>query len=321
MCTAISYNADFHYFGRNLDLEYSFDEVVIITPREYEFVFLNEDSFKNHFAIVGVGIVRNNYPLYFDATNEKGLSIAGLNFPDNAKYYDYKKGYHNISPFELIPWILGKCSDLDDVKNLLSKTNIINVDFSDELKLTPLHWQITDKNSSITLETTKDGIKIYDNPTGVLTNNPRFEIQMFNLNNYMSVTNQKPENDFSKKLDLFTYSNGMGGIGLPGDLSSSSRFVRAVFTKFNSVYQNDSLGQFFHILNSVYQQRGLVELKKDVYEITTYSTCYNTDESILYYKTYENMRICAVDMKKENLNQKDLITYPMIKKQDILYQN
>ena len=112
MCTAVSYRTKDHYFGRNLDLEMSYGERVIITPRKYEFRFLYEGTVSEHYAIIGMGIVKNDYPLYFDATNEAGLSIAGLNFPDNAIYYPNKQGFVNIASYELIPWILSKCKNI-----------------------------------------------------------------------------------------------------------------------------------------------------------------------------------------------------------------
>ena len=274
--------------------------------------------------MIGIGIVSDDYPLYFDATNEKGVSIAGLNFPDYAKYYKCKSGFDNIAPFELIPWILSQCKDILEVKKLLLKINIINENFKENMPLTPLHWIIADKLSSITLETTAEGMKIYDNPVGVLTNNPTFDMQMFNLNNYMSITKGVPKNSFSDKLNLSVYSNGMGGLGLPGDLSSASRFVKASFTKLNSVTPDTeygSISQFFHILGSVYQERGCVEVKKGLYEITRYSSCCNTDEGIFYYKTYNNNRLSAVDMNKENLDINKLITYKITDKEDIFFQN
>ena len=188
----------------------------------------------------------------------------------------------------------------------------------------PLHWIISDKESSITVESVKDGLKIYDNPVGVLTNNPTFDMQMFNLNNYMSLSIEQPVNNFSKKLNLETYSRGMGALGLPGDLSSVSRFVKATFTKMNSISGNsesESISQFFHILGSVYQQRGCVHMGEDKYEITIYSSCCNMDKGIYYYKTYENSQITGIDMYKENLEGSKLISYNLIKGQQILMQN
>ena len=324
MCTAITYSTDNHYFGRNLDLEYSYKETVTITPRNYEFKFRKVQNIKKHYAIIGMAYVAEDYPLYYDAINEKGLGMAGLNFPGNADYKEEKEDKNNIAPFEFIPYVLSQCSNIKEVKELLKNINIALINFSNELPVSPLHWIISDKESSITVESVKEGIKIYDNPVGVLTNNPTFDIQMFNLNNYMNLSTEKPINNFSKKLNLETYSRGMGAIGLPGDLSSASRFVKATFTKMNSISGNsesESISQFFHILGSVYQQRGCVHMGENKYEITIYSSCCNMDKGIYYYNTYENSQITGIDMYKENLESNKLISYDLIKGQQVFLQN
>ena len=326
MCTAISYKTKDHYFGRNLDLEYSYNETVTVTPRNYVFKFRKKGKMKSHFAMIGMAYIADGYPLYYDATNEKGLSIAALNFPQNADYKPFCETKDNITPFELMPWILGQSATVSEAERLLERINILNENFSDELPLSPLHWIISDKGRSITLESVKSGIKVYDNSVGVLTNNPTFDCQLFNLNNYMSLTNDAPQNTFviNKDLKLEQYSRGMGAIGLPGDYSSMSRFVRATFVKMNSVLgnsENESVSQFFHILQSVAMPRGCVKVGEENYAITIYSSCCNTDRGIYYYITYNNNQINAVDMHKENLNGNTLIAYPLKTQQSINYHN
>ncbi len=324
MCTAVTYYTKDHYFGRNLDLEYSYKETVTITPRNYEFKFRKVDDIKSHFAMIGMAYVSEGYPLYYDAINEKGLGMAGLNFPENADYKEIVDGKNNIAPFEFIPYILSTCSNVEEAKDELKNINIANINFSESLPASPLHWIIADKEKSITVESVKDGLKVYENPVGVLTNNPTFDIHMFNLNNYMGLSTEQPENNFSKKLNLNKYSRGMGGLGLPGDLSSASRFVKATFTKMNSLSgdtESESISQFFQILGSVNQQRGLVHMGNNMYEITIYSSCCNLDKGIYYYTTYENSQITGVDMNKEDLDSKEIVSYDLIKGQQIKMQN
>ncbi len=324
MCTAITYHTQNSYFGRNLDLEYSYHETVTIMPRKYALPFRKINHIKEHYAIIGMAYVYEEYPLYYDAINEKGLGMAGLNFPNNADYKQEDRSKNNIAPFEFIPYILSQCANIDEVKKLLENINVMQINFNDQLPASPLHWIISDKNTSITVESVKDGLKIYDNPIGVLTNNPTFDIHMLYLTNYMNLSTEAPVNHFSKKLNLEPYSRGMGAMGLPGDLSSASRFVKASFTKLNSISgdsESESISQFFHILGSVYQQRGCVHMGEDKYEITIYSSCCNMDKGIYYYKTYENSQITAIDMYKEDLESNHLISYPLIKGQQIFYQN
>lgn len=323
MCTAITYKTDNFYFGRNLDLEYRFQEKVVITPRNYRFKFSYAKPKKKHYAIIGMATVVSGFPLYYDAFNEKGLCIAALNFPQNAHYSHPICDKENLAPFEFIPYILSSCSSVSQAKEVLLNSSIVDVDFSKKYKNTPLHFIIADKTRSITVEQTEKGLEIIPNPVGILTNNPPFEMQLFNLNNYLNLTSSAPKNRFAKGVSLKPYSRGMGAIGLPGDLSSASRFVRASFVKFNSLKFDDemqNLSQFFHILDSVCQQKGCSKVG-DEYEFTLYSSCCNVDKGIYYYKTYNNFQINAVNLFKENLDSKELLIFKLQEKMKINNQN
>ena len=320
MCTSVSFNGNHHYFGRNLDLDYTFNQEVVITPRNVVFELRNGQTLSSHFAMIGMAVISDNYPLYFDATNEKGLSIAGLNYPKNAFYQPDEKTEKSIASFELIPYVLSQCTTIDEVKSLLDDLIITDVAFSPEFPNSPLHWIIADKHAAITVESDRDGLHVYDNPVGVLTNNPPFPTQLFNLNNYRHLSSKTSANFLAPELDLDVYSNGMGAIGLPGDLSSMSRFVRTTFTKEHSLkFQTveEDINQFFHILSSVWQTKGLCDVGEEHYEYTIYSSCCDTDTGIYYYKTYNNSQISAVYLHHEDLDASDLIHYPLVTKTSI----
>ena len=323
MCTASNYITDNHYFGRNFDYEISYNERVTVTPRNYELKFRKTDDIKTHYAMIGMAAGIDEYPLYYDACNEKGLAIAGLNFAGNAVYREFEEDMVNITPFELIPYLLGTCSNVSEARDALGKINLVNINFADELPLSPLHWMISDEVEAIVVEPLAEGLKVYDNPVGVLTNNPPFDKQLFYLNNYRGLSNKNPENRFG--VDLEEYSRGMGAIGLPGDLSSASRFAKVAFTRANSYSDNDeasSVGQFFHILGSVEQQNGCTFIDDpDLYEYTIYTSCYNTNRAILYYRTYHNSQITAVDLNRENLDSSDLINYKLINEEQFNFIN
>lgn len=324
MCTAATYKTKDFYFGRTLDYEFSYGDEITVTPRNYAFDFRHTSACTSHYAIIGMAHIVGNYPLYYDAINEKGLGMAGLNFVGNAVYAKPVSGKENIAQFEFIPYILGKCANINEAKSLLASINLTDTPFSEKLPTAQLHWIIADENGCITVESTADGLHIYDNPVGVLTNNPPFETQMFMLNNYMSLSPKQPQNTFANGLALNSYSRGMGALGLPGDLSSASRFARVAFTKMNSISadsENESVSQFFHILGSVDQQRGCCEVSEGKYEITIYTSCCNTTKGIYYYTTYNNHQISAVDMRKENLDSTELMRYPLIEEQQINFQN
>ena len=323
MCTAATYQTKDFYFGRTLDYEFSYGDEIVITPRNYQFDFRHRESLQSHYAMIGMAHVVGNDPLYYDAFNEKGLAMAGLNFVGNASYYDVEEGKENIAQFEVIPWILGTCATLDEAKKALSEMNLTNTPYSEQFPVAQLHWIIADKTGAITVEAMEDGMHVYENKVGVLTNNPPFNIQMFLLNQYMGLSPKQPENLFAKDIELNAYSRGMGAIGLPGDLSSSSRFAKVAFTKLHSVSGNseaESVSQFFHILGSVDQQRGCCDVNGK-YEITLYTSCCNAQKGIYYYTTYDNHQISAVDMTKEDLDSTELIKYEVIQGEHIFMQN
>lgn len=264
------------------------------------------------------------YPLYYDAVNEKGLGMAGLNFVGNAKYAQPREGMRNVAQFEFIPWILSQCAELSQARELISGMNLTGTPFSEQLPAAQLHWIIADRSGCIVVESTEKGLQIHENKAGVLTNNPPFEQQMAMLNNYMGLSPRDPQNTFAEGLELTRYSRGMGAVGLPGDLSSASRFARVAFTRNNSrsgSSEAESVGQFFHILGSVEQTRGCCEVAPGKFEITIYTSCWNAQTGVYYYTTYLNRRISAVDMHRADLDSRELIRYPMLQQEDVYFQN
>lgn len=325
MCTSITLQTADCYFGRTLDLTCSFGERVVITPRNYGFRFLRQRPLDHHYAMIGMASVWNNYPLYAEAVNEKGLYMAGLNFPGNACYPESSQpGKTDVSPPELIPWILGQCETAAQAKELLGRVNPIGIPIAEELPLSPLHWHVADADGSFVAEPLEGGMRIYDNPVGVLTNNPTFEFHLTNLNRYMHLTPHAPENRFATQLNLNQFGEGMGGIGLPGDSSSTSRFVKAAFHKLNSVCgdgEQASVSQFFHVLDAVSMVRGSVVTKGGEQDITTYACCINGRTGVYYYKTYENSQITAVGLFREKLDGGELREFPLVTEQRIRFEN
>ena len=324
MCTAVTYKTKDFYFGRTLDYEYSYCEEVTVTPRNYPFRFRHMGAVAQHYAMIGMAFVQDDYPLYYDAVNEKGLGMAGLNFVGNAAYRDAAPDKDNVAVFEFIPWILSQCATVAEARKLIERINLTAEAFNAQLGTASLHWLIADRTEAITVESMRDGIHIHDNPVGVMTNNPPFDQQMFRLKDFMHLSRKDPENRFAAGLELSRYSRGMGALGLPGDLSSQSRFVRAAFVKMNSVSgdtEAESVSQFFHILGAVDQQRGCCDVGDGEYEITIYTSCCNTDKGVYYYTTYENHQITAVDLHRENLDGDVLARYPLITGEQIRFQN
>ncbi len=325
MCTCITLQTKNFYFGRNMDLEYRFGERVVITPRNYEFRLKTGGGFRSKYAMIGMATVTGQYPLYAEATSEAGLSMAGLYFPGNAFYFPQQEGRINLSPFELIPWCLGNYGSVRELRPALEKLNLTNIPFSESLPLTELHWMIGDREQTLVLEQTREeGLRVYENPVGVLTNNPVFPYHLMHLNSYMNVSPRPVNNHFCKEPQLTSYGNGMGSIGLPGDTSPPSRFVRAAFHKLNSDCMPDedsSVSQFFHILDSVSMVRGSTITRDSKDDVTLYSCCANTDRGIYYYKTYFNNQLTAIRMNDRNKNAASLTVFPLEEKQQINYVN
>ena len=324
MCTCINFKTKDNYFGRNLDLEYRFNEKVVITPRNYKFNLKNGTSITSKYSMIGMATVVSNYPLYAEATNEKGLSMAGLYFPKNACFFKEEDNKLNLSPYELILYFLGLYSSISEIKKDIANLNITNTPFSKEMPVSDLLWMISDESECIVIEQMEDGLKVYNNPIGVLTNNPPFEYHLNNINNYSNLSPYNSENTFSNKINLNQYGQGMGAIGLPGDNSPASRFIRASFNKLNSKCEDDeksSVTQFFHILDSVSMVQGTTITKENKNDITTYSCCINTSKGIYYYKTYTNNQIIAIKMSEKEKNNKYLSIFDLIEEQQIKYIN
>lgn len=313
MCTglAISTNDNF-FFGRNLDLDYDFGQSVVITPRNYEFKFKKMNIIQTHYAMVGMATIVDNYPLYAEAINEKGLGMAGLNFVGYARYStDVVEGKNNITPYEIIPWLLSQFSTVDECIPYLENLNMIDIPFKENMPCSPLHWILADKMRTIVIEVTDSGVDIYDNPVGVLTNNPRFDYHMTSLNKYMGVTAYNPANMFSSNLSLKPLGVGVGGLGLPGDSSPESRFVKTAFLRENFIpmpSDEANVSNFLNVLWNVVMVNGSVLGSPDEVHVTRYSCCCNTRTGDFYYKRYDKLEINKISMMEEDIDGNKLIS-------------
>ena len=319
MCTAAVFGDKNRFFGRNLDLEVGFGESVIVMPRGFGLSFEFMPDLKHHAAMIGTGIVEDGYPLYFEATNEYGLSMAGLNFVGNCYYENTALDMcDNVCQFELIPHILGRCAKVEEARRLIARINLVGEPFSPSLPLPQLHWMIADGEECIVLEITREGTRVFDDPFGVLTNNPPFDFHLNNINNYAKLSVNDPEAFFGEGLTFSRYSRGMGAIGLPGDWSSASRFVRAAFVRANARVENEDNSdgeisggalQLFHILSSVAMPYGCVAVE-DKYEYTRYTSCCDVMTGDYYFKRYYDAFISQVKMRDFDLDAVSLYSIP-----------
>ena len=312
MCTAICFE---NLYGRTLDHHQGYGETVTLTPRRKALRFKHLPTMDTHYALLGMATVADGTPLYYDAFNETGLFMAGLLFAGNAIYLPPETGAYNTAPYELIPWILGQCPDLKAARALLPRVRLADTPFSDAFPLSPLHWIIADQSGALTLEPTADGLKIYENPLGILTNNPPFDYQMTHLTDYMNLTPDYPADRFANGA-LTPYSRGMGAMGLPGDWSSASRFVRAAFVKCHTPAPDVSA--FFHCMDTVAVPKGAALSQEGIPIITRYTCCCDPADGTYYYTSYENRAVTAVSFQDENSDGSRLISYALIKEEKSL---
>lgn len=307
MCTAIAVHGKNFYFGRNMDLEGHFGECVTVTPRNFDFRFRMAPHLSRHAAMIGMAKVVDGYPLYADACNEYGLCMAGLHFPEHARYASEPvMGKQNLAPFELIPWVLGQCKSADEAFEALKEIALVDLPFRSDLPNTPLHWFVADRVQSLAVEHTREGMLVFKNPAGVLTNAPPFDFQIANLCRYGNLSNRAEEGEFARQLGLRAFGMGLSAIGLPGDYSSPSRFVKAAWLRANMpiVFQDNdrNISQVFAMLAGVAPPYGSVITTAERYHYTTYSCVIDAQYAIYQYKTCFDWRVHRFDMHTVDLD-------------------
>ena len=329
LCTGLALETKdgLHLFGRNMDIEYSFNQSIIFIPRNFKCVNKsNKKELTTKYAVLGMGTIFDDYPTFADGMNEKGLGCAGLNFP---VYVSYSKedieGKTNIPVYNFLLWVLANFSSVEEVKEALKNANIVDIPISENIPNTTLHWMISDiTGKSIVVEQTKEKLNVFDNNIGVLTNSPTFDWHVANLNQYVGLRyNQVPEFKLGDQ-SLTALGQGTGLVGLPGDFTPASRFIRVAFLR-DAMIKNDKdsidLIEFFHILNNVAMVRGSTRTVEEKSDLTQYTSCMCLEKGIYYYNTYENNQINAIDMNKENLDGNEIKTYKYNKTLSINHVN
>ncbi len=270
MCTTIARIGDGLLFGRNMDIEYSFGERIIAVPRCFPIKMRRIESQDKHYAFIGIGTLAGSSVLMADGINECGLAGAGLNFPAYAYYgRDEAKDKTNIAPFEVIPYILSTCKTVKEAADSLNVCSIVDIDFSDDVKNAPLHWHFADKAGSITVESTCDGLKVYENGVNVLTNSPSFDKHLEKYKDFENLQNVSG--------DIL----GDAGLSLPGDFTPSSRFIRAAYLLKNARFTGDAsrdVSIVLDVLASVAMPYGVVIDKHMRIHETTYTAVMDGEE-------------------------------------------
>ncbi len=313
MCTGIRFvdNSGNMYFGRNLDWSRSYGEKVVITPTGYTpkspFGAVTEIKY----AVIGMGIVQQDVPLYFDCANEAGLAVAGLNFPGYAHYEPEQiKGKTNIAAYEFPLWVVANFTSVDEVETALANAVIVDKPINEKLPSSPLHWIVGDAARSIVVEQTIAGLQVFHDDFDVLTNQPGFAWHAENVRNYINVTPDVPGPLSWRTGELTAYGSGGGMRGLPGDYYSPSRFVRVAY--LNAHYpqkdtEAENVSRLFHTLAGVAMIDGAARMADGNFELTIFTGGVSCRTNTYYYSTYEDPTIRSVALGDYDIAGTELV--------------
>ena len=316
-------------FGRTLEFAKNLKSEVIVVPRNMKFTGMTADGrngleWKTKFAAVGANF--ENTQEIIDGINEKGLSSGIFYFPGYTEYQPATKSDYDktLAPWQLVTWILTNFESVDEVREQLYHIKVANVVYDKWKMVLPFHYIVTDsKGNSIVIEYVKGKMNIYDNLYGVITNTPPFDWMLTNIQNYLYLSaNNLPERELAGK-KLSPFGQGSGMLGIPGDFTPPSRFIRALFFASASLIKDNSQEtamQAFHILNNFDIPDGVVRSEQgDVteYDITQWTSVHDLHKKNFYFKTAGNSRIRVVKLMDCNLNSKDIKKIKMDTPEDI----
>ena len=313
MCTGVRFsdaNGNM-YFGRNLDWSTGYGQKVVVTPRGYKYksAFLGEMA--NSPALIGMGIVAENTPLYFDCANEHGLAVAGLNFPGYAAYAASAiDGKTNVAAYEFPLWVALNFTSVDEVEKALADVVIVAKPINEQYPVSELHWIIGDAKRSIVVEYTAAGMEVFKNDVDVLTNQPGYAWHKENMRNYMNLFPQMPKEVKWREAKFTAFGSGSLMRGLPGDYYSPSRFVRVAYLNTHYPVQADeasNVSRLFHTLTGVAMIDGAAAMADGQFEKTVYTGGYSTATQTYYYNTYEDPAIKSVALKDYDLDSTEVI--------------
>lgn len=312
MCTGARFSDDKGnmYFGRNLDWSEGYGQKVVITPRGYKYssAFLGEMGGS---AVIGMAIVTENVPLYFDCANEHGLAVAGLNFPGYAQYETAAvEGKTNVAAYEFPLWVALNFKTVDEAEKALKNVAIIAKPINEQYPVSQLHWIIGDAKRSIVVEYTAAGMEIFENDVDILTNQPGYGWHKENLRNYMNLTSEMPKEVKWEKAKMTAFGSGSMMRGLPGDYYSPSRFVRVAYLNTHYPVQTDeaaNVSRLFHTLTGVAMIDGAAAMADGAFEKTVYTGGYSSATQTYYYNTYEDPAIQSVAMKDYDLDSTEIV--------------
>ena len=298
------------------------NNLYVVVPRNQELQSLTPSGmdgvkFKSKHGYVGLAVEQKEFMV--EGINEKGLSAGLFYFPNYGKYQPYNEAKKDqcLADFQVVSYVLAECSTIDEVKEALGKVRIINID----PRSSTVHWRFTEPSGrQVVLEIVDEIMHFYENPLGVLTNSPGIEWHWTNLNNYINLEpGNAPEHKFGP-LEMKNFGHGSGLLGLPGDFTPPSRFVRAAFFQLTAAQQptaEESVVQAFHLLNNFDIPTGTeVPLGKASIALpsaTQFTVASDTYNRKIYYRTMYNSNIRCIDLKAIDFNRVKYHSKPLDK--------
>ncbi|AUC14064.1 hypothetical protein BTO06_02320 [Tenacibaculum sp. SZ-18] len=321
-CTGITLKSKNGAFIQARTMEwgaYDMQPELLVYPRNYTYRTELQDkiigmTWVGKYGFVGINALQD--PRVADGLNEKGLAVSVLYLPRYASYQSFikDKADSSITPGEMALLLLSSCKTTQDVRDLLRKVRVVPKPEKEIGGITaPLHYMVSDKDgNSIIIEYTNEQLHIYDNSVGVLTNSPDYPWHLTNLKNYISIGVEEISPVKIGTLEITPTGAGSGMLGLPGDYTPPSRFVRATAMR-NSVTALENgeraISEAFRILNNFDIPIGTMGTKHDpsILGDTQYTTAADTKSLKYYYRTMNNHRIRVLDLKTIDFERKRLV--------------
>lgn len=319
MCTAIRFTgADGAlYFGRNLDWTCGYGERLLYVPLGYTptWAFLDTTVERSEHPVMGIGIIGEGKPLFFDCANSAGLAVAGLNFPATACYEPAPvSGRVNVAAYELPFLITRTYSTVNEVRDALADISVIAEPVNEHYPVAHLHWLVADRERSVVLEYFDGALHIHDNPVDVLANEPRFEWHRENLRNYLLLNSEPETSALWGSARLHAFGSGAGMQGIPGDFCSPSRFVKTAYVNTHYPAQDSetqNIARLFRTLGSVAVPKGCARMEGDAFEVTLYTSGYSSLTKTYYLATYDDPAIKSSTMDDFDPMGTEIITAPL----------
>jgi choloylglycine hydrolase len=314
--------------GRSMELGMPLQSAVMLVPRGYRLSATRPDQKPGTTWTAKYGFAGMNtlgVDISTDGLNEAGLSVGTLYIPGFVQYQPFPStpGAAAVSNLELSNWLLSQFATVGEVRAALPKIAVYDVTIA-PAGPQPLHWAIFDaQGGAIVVEYVGGQLQIHDNPLGTLTNSPNFDWQLTNLRNHVNLTNQNVDPLKLGTVEIKPLSQGSGMIGLPGDYTGPARFVRATALAWSTVppaTAEEGANAAFHVLNAVDIPIGAVAQRvpgKDGapptldYEQTQWATVHDLTNRVLYFRTYGNLVIRKVDLRRIEFAGKAIQHIPM----------